>query len=147
MEDITREMVEIDGVMFHFHKMKAMQGWRVFEKIRQSIATVDIGDPENIGKSIAVGIKALASLPIEFIDDLRADLFKHITFRSRKTEGNSQPEQQLHGLEDMALEGVKPIAIYELIVRSLAVNFTESFSGLVSHFPALKTMDLSLLKQ
>ena len=31
-------------------------------------------------------------------------------------------------------EGVEPVAVYEVLVRSLAVNFTASFGAVVSQF-------------
>ena len=43
--------------------------------------------------------------------------------------------QQLAGTEDTAFDGLEPVAVYEVLLRALAVNFTASFRALVSKLP------------
>ena len=129
---------QIGDTRFHLDKMGAMEAWRVLEVIRKEASNVaglpitdlmtqlrgaTMDDAIRIGAKVAL---AVIGLPVPFVEGLRKTLFKHVRF----TGNGAQTPQMLMGAEDMAFNGLEPVAIYEVLVRSLAVNFTPSFAGL-----------------
>ena len=128
---------EIGDTRFMLDKMGAMEAWRVLEVIRKEISNVaglpitdlmtqlrgaDMDDAIRIGAKVAM---AVMGLPVPFVEGLRKTLFKHVRF----TGNGAKTPQVLAGAEDMAFNGLEPVAIYEVLVRSLAVNFSPSFAG------------------
>ena len=140
------EQLKIGEVDFQIEKLPAMEAWRVFEKIRHAFATCDIGDPKGIGQ-IVTGIKAVMALPVEFVDGIRAELFTYIKFRTKQSDGNMSDWITLSGMEATAFEDLEAVAVYNLISRSLSVNFTESFNAIILKFPALSKILPTLQKQ
>ena len=67
-------------------------------------------------------------IPTETIALAMDHLFRYVHY----TRPNVQDLVVLHGDIDGAFEGLEPIAIYEALVRCLCVNFTGSFSVLLS---------------
>lgn len=114
----------IGEVRFIFDRMGAMEGWRVLESIRTEMATTELPSGADAGESF---IRMVMALSPAFIDRLRQTMFAHVRF-SRSTN----TLLRLAGGEDMAFEGLEPIAIYEVLLRSLAVNFTPSWRDLAS---------------
>lgn len=108
---------------FHIEKMPAMEGWDVLEDIREAATS-----PLNMQHAggIESAVQALVtSLPKRFTRELRDVMFGHVTFTNRIM----QTPTVLAGDEDSAFNaiGAEPIAVYELFLRTLAVNFTPSF--------------------
>ena len=62
------------------------------------------------------------------LENVRKYLFAEITF----TNANAKTAMPLAGNEGLALSGLEPVAVYEILMRALAVNFTESFSAILS---------------
>ena len=60
-------------------------------------------------------------LPIPFMDALRQRLFTRVEFKTDATSWGV-----LTGGEDTAFENLEPSAVYEVVVRALFVNFTDS---------------------
>lgn len=131
---------ELNGTNYRINKLPAMAGWRLLEKIRREagriINTDDIGrvlnaDPSthDVDDLILAGtslISLLLRLDPEFVErTLMSKLFESVVF----TNQHAQTPQKLAGAEDMAFQ--KPTDPYEVLARSIAVNFTDSFVPLV----------------
>ena len=125
----TEPEATIDGTRFFFGKLPAMRGFEVLEQIR-----VEIGDKadEELTAGIESLLKALLSLSRGFVETLRRELFKAV----RYSNARAQTPQVLAGAEDTAFDGLEPIAVYEVLGRSLAVNFSDSFRRLGSTLAA-----------
>lgn len=108
-------------------KFGSLEGWRVFEHIRLAVGTSDLDIDGNLDNKAILGwIKAILALDLSFVDGLRVTLFKNISFRNT----SAASPQPLSGAEDMAI--AEPLHIYEIMFRSLAVNFTPSFIDILS---------------
>ena len=130
VEGFTDTEFVIGDTTFTVVKFGAMEGWRILERIRHEFAKTNVS-LETAGMDSAGAatlLRSILGLDPLFVEGLRIDLFKMINFR------NSQylTPIAVAGSEDGAFEGLEPVAIYEVMLRSLAVNFTDSFSGLVS---------------
>ncbi len=128
LEYLTEPECQIGETQFFFDKLGAMEAWRILERIRHELSRTNLGE---IG-DVTVLVRAILALDPAFIERLRRDLFEHVRFVNTK----ALSPQSLLGAEDMAFEGegVEPVAVYEVLVRSLAVNFTGSFGAVVSQF-------------
>lgn len=131
MTDLTATEVRypVDGeskpTAFRFAKIPAMEAWTILEMIRVEVGrTLD----RQLGDTDAQAVlRIIMTLRTEFIGRLREAMFAHVTFSCRLTDW-----QTLAGAEDTAFNGLEPAAVYDVLLRSLAVNFTESFRQLQS---------------
>ena len=131
LESLTELECQIGETRFFFDKLGAMAAWQILERIRHELSrtpAVELTAATDVG----VLVRAILALDPVFIERLRCDLFAHVRFANTK----ALTPQPLAGAEDMAFEGegVEPVAVYEVLVRSLAVNFTASFGAVVSQF-------------
>ena len=130
LESWTEPECQIGETRFFIDKLGAMEAWRILERIRHELSRtpLELTDTTDVG----VLVRAILALDPVFIERLRRDLFEHVRFVNTK----ALSPQPLAGAEDMAFEGegVEPVAVYEVLVRSLAVNFTASFGAVVSQF-------------
>ena len=125
-DGLTDSEFSIGDTRFTIVKFGAMEAWRVLERIRKELAATDISiDGIDGGNTLLRSVLALDPM---FVERLRQDLFKAVQFRNAR----AQSPLALAGSEDMAFDGLEPVAIYEVILRSLAVNFTASFHALAS---------------
>ena len=144
LKGLTNSEFSLGDVKFQIIKLSPMSGFKLSEKIRFALASsadaVDIGnnttkdkDGQNQSELAAAVLfcKAILKLPPSTIEDFRNVLFENIEF----TGGDvSQGWVKLRGMEDMAFKN--PFHVYEVLVRSLVVNFTGSFKELMQRFPA-----------
>lgn len=107
----------IGGTKFAATRMGAMEGWRTLEMIRRALASSEVS-----GVGEASVLRAVLSLPVEFVDQVRKIMFRHVEFAT--ADSTWQP---LAGAEDMAFSGLEPLAVYEVLARALAVNFMPSY--------------------
>ena len=104
--------------------MPAMEAWAVLEKIRAQTAGA-------LDQRIAEGaiehtfLRIIVSLRVDFVNKMRLELFRHVSYTNASTS-----LVPLAGNEDNAFDGLEPIAVYEVLVRCLAVNFTGSFRAI-----------------
>ena len=124
-EEFLATEVEIGETRFRFSKLPAMRGYALLEKIRTAI-----GRHAGVQSSAGMGaiVRAVLSLPPEFVEEVRIELFGEVKFSNRM----AQTAQTLAGAEDTAFADLEPVAVYEVLVRCLAVNFTESFRQIAS---------------
>ena len=130
-EALTERERQIGPTRFVFQKIPALEGFRIIEAIRHQLAGV-IDWPSvpaavgGGGENIAILFRALMSLPPEFTERLRTTLFRHVLYSTPDVS-----QQPLHGAGDTAFETLEPIHVYEVMLRVLAVNFTDSFQSLL----------------
>ena len=75
-------------------------------------------------------LQMVLSLNPSFVTYVRKILFERVAFSNRL----ALDPMPLAGSEDMAFGGLEPVAIYEVLARALAVNFTASWQYAVSKF-------------
>lgn len=124
LKNLDAGKVKLGKVTFTFSKMPALEGWRVLDKIRNAMAETQIDPDQNEALTI---LRAILALDSAFVEQLRVDMFVWIEFSSPQTT-----PQTLLGAEDMAFAELEPSDVYEVLLRSLAVNFTASFRSLRS---------------
>jgi len=134
-DNLSDHEFKIGDVQFNVKKLNALDAWHMSESIRvelgSDIASIEVdGDKKKALMSI---FSKITTLQTDFVNDLRVKLFKTIEFKTKDVE---RGWLKLEGMEDMAFQNLEPTAIYELLMRSLAVNFTKSFAGLKSLIPA-----------
>lgn len=127
---------EINGIKFKITKLSPMAGHEMLESMRFAIvssAGVAEGDGED--ENAALFFKAVLALHPDLIRGYRDTLFANVEFSGDTVKAGWAV---LHGLEDMAFGTLEPVHVYEVFVRCLIVNFTESFSAIASRFPGGK---------
>ena len=123
-ESLSEPQFQIGDTRFSVKKMPAMEAWAVLEKIRaQTGAAMDLSTPE--GGIEHTFLRIIVSLRVDFVNSLRMELFRHVSYTNASTS-----LVPVAGNEDNAFDGLEPIAVYEVLVRCLAVNFTGSFRAI-----------------
>ena len=130
LEGLTDTDIEIDGTRFFIAKLPAMAAFDLMETIRHELGRSQApAAPENAPDVLAPSlIRVVLSLDPAFVSQVRRKLFERVSFSNQR----APTPQQLAGAEDMAFDGLEPVAVYEVLVRSLAVNFTPSLRALGS---------------
>ena len=132
IDSLTETEVEIAGTRFFIAKLPAMAAFDMMEIVRHELGRSQAGALQN-GEPDAMFpglINMVMSLDPTFVSQVRRKLFERVSFANTRA---STP-QQLAGAEDMAFDGLEPVAVYEVLVRCLAVNFTPSLHALGSRF-------------
>ena len=143
MDDFTAKDFTIENTQFFIAPMSAMEGFALMEEIRRELgnalditgmrSTMEMEATED-GSATAMAIangaiafaRTLMRMDPVFVERIRGKLFARITFRN----ANASAPQPLQGFEDLAF--TSPYVIYELIARSLAVNFMTGIPASVS---------------
>ena len=127
--ELSKPEAVIGPTTFSFRKLPSMAAWRLMEEIRVAVAgrlsSMTAEDALEPGVEI---IKAVIGQPPEVVDSIRKQIFQVVYFQN----GAAVTPQVLVGAEDMAFDGLEPVAVYEVLVRGLAVNFTASFAAVAS---------------
>ena len=140
--DLTARRVKMGETTFHIGKMLPMEGFDTLERIRRALgesadlSRVGGGSIAEIG---ATAVKAILALPPAEVAHIRDDLFAHVKIACPQSSGLLD----LLGNEGMAFDELEPVAIYELLARCVAVNFSASFSVVLS---SIQSSDLPLDK-
>ena len=132
-DELLKPEVSIAGTQFRLDKIPTMEGYHILEGIRRAAADT-IRDPLpmiSVDPSLAI-LFAILKFEVPFVESLRMKLFAHIKFSSATTS-----LVRLKGSEDEAFEKCEPSAVYEILFRSLAVNFTASFRNLLGDLSSL----------
>ena len=133
----------INGVEFQFRKLLAMDAYDVLEDIRVSVngqviatamASMDAGGgvtPQKIGMALAALPRVIGKTELARI---RAKMFTCVDFRIQSSKRDSMAPiiSDITNDEPKAFGAAGPIAVYQVLARSLAVNFTEHFTELLS---------------
>ena len=152
MTDLNERQFEVDGTFFTVNPLPAMAGFSLLEDVRRNLGdsldvsgmretlSIDTDTAKDTYTTAAAGdastqVKAsgaaamartLMRLDPVFVERVRSTLFEHVTFKNE----TAVTPQMLHGAEDMAFQS--PFAVYEVLVRCLAVNFTTRIPASVS---------------
>ena len=113
LDQMKDPQFKIGEVEFDIGKLSAMEGWRMMEDIRHQIGKSDLGDSVEADMLKQIS-KTITGMDPAFVDDIRARLFKKVTF---KTKDVTAGWLNLSDSEDMAFERLEPSAIYALLVR------------------------------
>ena len=139
---LARE-VSIRGTHFRISKLLPMQAYHTLEILRPAllgsldsnfgIAQLAVGSWMQAAGMDADQTKimlatALLNAPPGQVDRVRTALFKKVFFTS-STHPTATP---VGGNEAGAFNGLRASHVYELLLRAGCVNFTESFSDLIS---------------
>jgi len=142
IENMTAPEFTRGAVTFHINKMPAVVSWKLLDKSRRELAAqTNAQDATSLAHTAAVFVKGVMLLPHNFVEELRGELFQHIQFKGKNVE---KGWADLAGMEDTAFQDMEGDIIYELIIRSLVVNFEKSCkrvvrdSGLLDLVSALK---------
>ena len=145
MESLTATEVEIKGVRFQIRKLLPDEAFTLYETLRPALSTVskiDWGPLEltsgdafkasvatlTTKQIITICMDVITAIPADTVKAIRPQLFQHVLFTS---EAVPTP-RPLHGNVDVAFKDLGPFYIYEVLIRSLAVNFTESWADIES---------------
>ena len=161
---LTDEEFQIGDVRFIVQKLGALEGFRTLELIRSQLgksfdgdvagtikdyleSDTDVKSDTDVNSGLAV-VRVILGLNPAFIDQIRATLFKRIRYSA-----GGNPLEILGGPGDVALdmcfnrEGLGPGAIYEVLVRSLVVNFFASAAALFARLGAFAPSDTAPSEQ
>lgn len=129
----------VGDIKFNISKIPPMAGFRLAEDIRVNLVFAsdkfDAGDGTE-SHSATLFIKSILGLDPAFIQKLMNSLFEYVEY-SGGDSGVEKGWAKLKGLEDSAFQNFEVIQIYEVLVRALYVNFSGSFSGMLSNFPEI----------
>ena len=138
MDEFTAREFEIEGTRYAIEPLGAMDGFALMEEIRRELGdAIDISGMRSTieseeGESAAIANGAIAfartllRMDPAFVERIRAKLFSRIKFQNQ----HAATYQPLHNNEELAFDS--PFVIYELIARSLAVNFMTRIPASVS---------------
>jgi hypothetical protein len=128
---LTNPDFEISGCEFHVAKLKGLQGFRVFEKIRVALGrahesvTFESDSKEDVAKAM---ISVVTKLQADDVEAVFRDLMPCIDVKLP----NSDVMNPYSKMTGVIYEIIDPLDIYEIIVRAVAVNFMESFLRVLS---------------
>ena len=134
----TAREFQIEDTQFTVTPLTAMQGFAMLEDIRHELGeSLDIsgmrdtmeserGEPIAIANASIAFARTLLRMRPDFVEGIRRKLFAQIAFRN----GNTNVPQTLLNFEDLAFRSA--FVPYELIARSLAVNFMTGIPESVS---------------
>ena len=144
---ITDREVKIKEITFYFEKMLPMEAFELFEDLRSGLEPLapsiavffnsDVLDESgqfNVSKAqihaVAPIVSLLGKLPKETVALAKARLFEHVTFKSPAVPTPAK----ISDSPGAAFDGLNFTHIYEILGRSLAVNFTDSLADLLSPY-------------
>ena len=141
--------IDLNGTKFTIGKLLAEENFELMEILRPALGDklhdlLDKGLQEHKGEDAAkkqkqrtqdfavAMITAILGLPAPVIRDVRERLFRHVSFTNRL----AVDPMVLAEDTGTAFVDLEFIHIYEMLVRCMAVNFTQSFRDLASRFGA-----------
>ena len=132
--DLTQEDFKIGDVEFHIDPLNPFIGYKMLEEIRNEIGKVTGAQTQPLNITLSGAglpgdfIQILLNMPASYVDSLRARLFQEVYYRYP----GAMERTQLGGHEEEAFSALLPVAVYEVLVRCLAVNFTSSAISIFS---------------
>ena len=129
-EGLSAAEFEIGGARFKVSKLPAMAAFNLLEQIRREVgrSTSEIKASEDPDATVGSMLQVVLSLEPAFVDQVRRKLFENVVFSNER----AVTPQPLGGAEDLAFEGLEPVAVYEVLARSLSVNFSASLRAAAS---------------
>lgn len=132
-DKITEPKFKIDDVEFSITKLDALSGWKMLESIRHEMSKTEISGAfiATEQEGIAKFASSVLSLDPVFIDGIRSKLFAKVEFKTKDVE-RGWLKIDSNEMVAMCFADLQASSIYEVLIRSLAVNFTESFTEIKS---------------
>ena len=134
LEDFDSDTVTFGDTTFKIEKLMPMEAWRVFGKIRTSLASLAT-IPVLGGDNIALAIGIATGIPQDIFESIRRDLFAHVTFTSKSVP----TPVKLITDEDGAFQDLEAYHVGEVMARCLYRNFIGSLDALQSRASPDKT--------
>ena len=122
--------ITIGKTQFRIRKMLVMDAFHTLEIIRFGLGE-RLGQLQNLDSIGDVILKIVFSAPLSLINEVRGRLFENMLYKRPPEVKDFVP---LAGSEETAFEKLPPIAVYEMIVRGLSVNFFDSMTESLSRF-------------
>ena len=132
--NLTEPDFTIEGVEFHIAPLNPFDGYQIFEEIRNEIGKVTGAQSQPLNVNIMGAglpgdfIQILLNMPRAYVEALRVRMFEEVFY----AYPGAREREKLVGNERSAFSALQPIAVYEVLVRCLAVNFTSSCISLFS---------------
>ena len=133
-EDLSKTEFQIGGTTFFISKLPSMNAWHFLDRLRRelgrsALAVVPESDNDEVAGSAMFQtiLHMFLSLEPGYVDEARKELFANVEYAN-----SSHKRQKLAGAEDFAFNDLGPMAVYEVLVRCFAVNFTDSLRKLAS---------------
>ena len=139
--------VTFAGIRFTIEEMPAVLARRVWREILHAmggspilrgLAGVDFAGPNEIGTIFEI-LSGILQLDVDFVLGLQEKLFRHVMF----TSAEAVTPQPVSGAEPMSLDHLDVVEVDELMIRALAVNFTDPLRKLVSKLKTTETPETS----
>ena len=119
---LTLQEITKGETTFQIERLSPMEGYKLLDDIRTMIGEHIPDALQQTGDPLAILVATIGKIPHKDMEIVRKKLFENIQF-SRPDARQPRP---LYGSEDIAFQGLDAGVIYELIVRGLAVNFTDT---------------------
>ena len=131
---MLEQEVQFGDVHFTIRKLLPMDGYRLFEKIRPALEQLAdaIQGLELSSLDMPTGMKIAGAIPEDILEEARKRLYAQVFFTS-PTHPHPTP---LLGNEDGAFAALTFYHPYELTVRCMIINFTESWDAFQSRMPS-----------
>lgn len=126
----TETSFQIGSTSFQIRKLLPFEGFEVLEELRAAVGAKLANLPAGVSAATAIVAIAMA-IPPSSVKSVMGRLFAEV----RYSNASAQTQAALaHGgvIDQAGFEGLEPVAVYEVFVRVLAVNFFSSFSGSLS---------------
>jgi len=123
IESLAEPEITLKDTNFRMNKMPAMKGHRTLVLIREEVGK--LLKPEAV-EPIPDLARITMTIPSLFVFQLQDTMFEYVEFWNAKTT-----PQKVKDAEDMAFDGLEPGCVSEILIRSLVVNFTPSFRGII----------------
>lgn len=115
---------------FEIRRLLPEEAWECFEEVREAIGA-RVVTLHGFGSVNTMIVGVLLSLPRPTVKSIRSQLFSEVYFTNR----HQKTQAPVDGNIPTAFSGLKPISIYEVLVRAFTVNFSDSLTELLSFFP------------
>ena len=137
--DCMNEDEQETQMTFRFKKMSGWKGIKIIEKLRRNIGFQLNNLEMRPGMEFMLLLNPIFSADITFIEELMGDMFETVS-----VTGNGMNNQRLKGKEAFSFAFTGPFVVYEVLIRSLVVNFFPFFSKTVLNWKnRLKNMSTS----
>lgn len=129
-DKIKEPEFEIGDVKFNIAKLDAFSGWQVLEAMRYEMSKNSFKDVALDGTTEKT-IQALMALDPVFVNEIRSKVFAKVEFKTKDVERGWFKIDSAEMIA-MCFADLEASAIYEVLFRSLAVNFTQSLTEISS---------------
>ena len=131
LSELEKREVVLGEVEFRFRKLPPFDAHHVMELIRVAVGS-KWDQIQTQGDAAKVILSLVGAVSVKDMEAIRGELFKSVRFAYT---GQPQAEMPLVGFEDKAFGDIDPVLIYEVVLRALAVNFSQSISVIQSRLP------------